>query len=216
MIVPIIIPWSCPLSTILNLYYGRLTILNHHLPSFNYFLPTLSPSLTIINHHLATLSHYQPSTKSMLSLESTASSATLVLRMGCEWNQWETVQFENGNQWDLFHEYAFPVMGNSWKFDLEKDKIGSFCGNRYGNRGKNHFKSMNHGKKNPLMTSLMKSATPLSPALVARVDFGPEKKNWGHWKVWVMFFYRVRPCSSIRLLKIAGKVWFDWPSRFAG
>ena len=39
------------------------------------------------------------------------------------------------------------------------------------------MKSMNHGKKNPLMTSLMKSATPLSPAPVARLDFGPEKKT---------------------------------------
>ena len=66
-------------------------------------------------------------------------------------------------------------------------------------------------QENPLMTSLMESATPLGPALVARVDFGPEK-NWGHWKVGVMFFYRVRPCSSIRFSKIGGKMWFDWPT----
>ena len=60
------------------------------------------------------------------------------------------------------------------------------------------MKSMNHGKKNPLMTSLMKSATPLSPAPVARLDFGPEKKlrsleSWGHVLLQgqAMFFYQV-------------------------
>ena len=131
------------------------------------------------------------------------------------WNQWDFYHFENGNQWALFHEYAFPVMGNSWKFDLEKNEIGSFCGweSMWELRQESWWNQWTMARKTHWWHHWWRKATPLSPALVARVDFGPEKKNWGHWKVGVMFFYRVRPRSSIRFLKIGGKVWFDWPSR---
>lgn len=95
------------------------------------------------------------------------------------WNQWDFYHFENGNQWALFHEYAFPVMGNSWKFDLEKNEIGSFCGweSMWESRQESWWNQWTMARKTHWWHHWWRKATPLSPALVARVDFGPEKKT---------------------------------------